>query len=167
MPAPGWLFAKVGRCPVHLCAMSRIRAPRTCAEWAAYYHLRYAVLRQPWGQPPGSERSPDDDAPGTVHALLPGPNGAALAVGCLHRRPAGLGQLRFMAAAPAARGRGHGTAVLRYLESAARAAGLTGLVLHARAGAVGFYERGGYAVVAPSHPLFGCVPHLLMRKTLD
>ena len=148
--------------------MSSIQAPRIPAEWAAYYALRYAVLRQPWGQPPGSERSPDDRAPGAVHALLPGPGGAALAVGCLLPLPdaPGVGQLRFMAVAPAAQGQGHGAAVLHHLEGRARAAGLRELRLHARAGAVHFYERHGYAVLAPSHTLFGSIPHFLMRKLL-
>ena len=44
--------------------------------------------------------------------------------------------------------------------------GLAKIVLHARETAVGFYERLGYAVVTPSHTLFGVLPHFLMRKNL-
>lgn len=146
-----------------------IQPPCTPAEWAAYYELRYAVLRQPWQQPPGSERCPADDAPDTVHALLPAEGGdapVALAVGMLQRLNARQGQIRFMAVAPAAAGTGLGRRIVTYLEHEARVLGLAEIVLHARETAVGFYERLGYAVVAPSHTLFGVLPHFLMRKKL-
>lgn len=144
-----------------------VQPPRTPAEWAAYYALRYAVLRQPWQQPPGSERVPADAEPGTVHALLlAAASPDAQAVGMLQPTSAHQGQVRFMAVAPASAGTGLGRQVLAYLETQARAAGLTEVVLHARASAVGFYEKLGYAVVAPSHTLFGIIPHVLMRKAL-
>ena len=146
-----------------------IQPPRTPAEWAAYYHLRYAVLRQPWQQPPGSERCPADDEPGTRHALLLAPASAApaaLAVGMLQQTDARQGQLRFMAVAPEAAGTGLGSRVVAYLEQEAQAAGFAEIVLHARETAVGFYQKHGYAVVAPSHTLFGVLPHFLMRKAL-
>lgn len=143
-----------------------IHAPRTPAEWAAYYQLRYAVLRRPWGQLLGSERADDDDAPTTVHALLPGPAGEALAVGRLHPASATEGQVRFMAVGPGSQGQGLGGQVLQYLESQARQLGLRAITLHAREAAVPFYQRHGYAVVAASHLLFGQIPHFLMRKEL-
>ncbi|TGE09843.1 GNAT family N-acetyltransferase [Hymenobacter fodinae] len=146
--------------------MPNISPPRTPAEWEAYYHLRYAVLRQPWGQPEGSERAEDDAHPTTTHALLLGPDGQALGVGRLHPSADQQGQVRFMAVHPQAQGQGVGRQVLEYLEAAARQQGLTEIVLHARQLAVPFYERLGYAVVAPSHTLFGTVPHFLMRKDL-
>ena len=144
-----------------------IAAPRTPAEWAAYYRLRYAVLRQPWQQPPGSERVPADDEPGTLHALLlaetTGPP-EALAVGMLQPTGHGQGQIRFMAVAPAVAGQGLGQRVVAYLETQAQLVGLTEIVLHSREAAVGFYQKLGYAVVAPSHLLFGEIQHFLMRK---
>lgn len=147
-----------------------VRPPHTPAEWAAYYALRYAVLRQPWQQPPGSERVPADDAPGTVHALLLADEAAdapaALAVGMLQPTSAQQGQIRFMAVAPQAAGRGLGREVVAYLEAQARAARIAEVVLHSREAAVGFYEKLGYAMVEPSHVLFGVIPHFLMRKQL-
>ncbi|GAB2856696.1 GNAT family N-acetyltransferase [Hymenobacter ruber] len=148
---------------------STIQPPRTPAEWAAYYKLRYAVLRQPWQQPPGSERVPADDEPGTMHALLlaetAGPP-EALAVGMLQPTSDEQGQIRFMAVAPQAAGQGLGQRVVAYLEGQARAAGLREIVLHSREKAVGFYEKLGYALVEPSHVLFGEIQHFLMRKLL-
>lgn len=146
--------------------MADISTPHTPADWDAYYHLRYTVLRQPWGQPEGSERAEDDSASTTTHALLLGPTGQALGVGRLHPSGAQQGQVRFMAVHPQAQGQGVGRRVLEYLEATARQQGLTEVVLHAREQAVPFYERLGYTVVAPSHTLFGTVPHFLMRKAL-
>ena len=91
----------------------------------------------------------------------------ALAVGMLQHLNAQQGQLRFMAVAPAAVGTGLGSQLVHYLENQARPTGLRELLLHARATAVGFYERHGYAVVGPSHTLFGVLPHFLMRKQLQ
>ena len=149
--------------------MLPILPPRTPAEWATYYALRYAVLRQPWQQPPGSERVPADDEPGTIHALLlaetSGPP-AALAVGMLQPTGFGQGQIRFMAVAPEATGQGLGQCVVDYLEAQARAMGLREIVLHSREAAVGFYEKLGYVVVEPSHLLFNEIQHFLMRKQL-
>ena len=146
-----------------------IQPPRTPAEWVAYYQLRYAVLRQPWQQPLGSERVPADDEPGTIHALLLAAAPAApeaLAVGMLQLTGAGQGQIRFMAVAPEATGQGLGQRVVAYLEAQARAVGVREIVLHAREAAVGFYEKLGYVAVAPSHLLFGEIQHFLMRKEL-
>ena len=153
-------------------AATTIHAPRTPAEWAAYYQLRYAVLRQPWQQPPGSERVAADDAPDTIHALLladaaaPATTPAARAVGMLQPTGAHQGQIRFMAVAPTAAGTGAGRQVVAYLEARARAVGIGEIVLHSREAAVGFYQKLGYAVVEPSHLLFGEIQHFLMRKEL-
>ncbi len=147
-----------------------IQCPRTPAEWAAYYQLRYAVLRQPWQQPPGSERVPADEEADTMHALLLAKGNdalpVALAVGMLQRIGTQQAQIRFMAVAPAAAGTGLGRRVVAYLEQEARADGLTEIVLHARETAVTFYATLNYELVAPSHTLFGVLPHFLMRKPL-
>ena len=119
-------------------ALPAVAPPRTPAEWAAYYRLRYEVLRQPWQQPFGSERAPDDEQATTTHALLLTPEGYAAGVGRLSPSGAGQGQIRFMAVHPAWQGRGAGRQLLRYLEQAARAQQLTELVLHARATVVRF-----------------------------
>ncbi|RSK51034.1 GNAT family N-acetyltransferase [Hymenobacter rigui] len=143
-----------------------VNSPQTPPEWTTYYHLRYTVLRQPWQQPEGSERADDDDDATTTHALLLAPEGYATGVGRLHPSGPAQGQIRFMAVHPAWQARGVGRQVLEYLEAAARQQGLTELVLHAREAAVPFYERMGYTVEAPSHTLFGSIPHFLMRKAL-
>ena len=144
----------------------KIGPPATPAAWAAYYALRYAVLRQPWQQPPGSEQLPDDPDPAVCHALLTDAHGAALAVGRLHPAAPGQGQVRMVAVSPLAQGQGAGRQLMTYLEAQAREQGLTEILLHARHNAVAFYERLGYATVAPSYTLFGQIPHFVMTKTL-
>ncbi|WP_345055435.1 GNAT family N-acetyltransferase [Hymenobacter glaciei] len=145
-----------------------IQPPRTSTEWDAYYALRYAVLRAPWQQPPGSERVPADEEPGTIHALLldDATPAAALAVGMLQPTGPTQGQIRFMAVAPEAAGTGLGRQVVAHLEVEARAVGIAEVVLHSREAVVGFYEKLGYVLVEPSHTLFGVIPHFLMRKEL-
>ncbi|WP_022821943.1 GNAT family N-acetyltransferase [Hymenobacter norwichensis] len=142
-----------------------VRSPQTSTEWLAYYRLRYEVLRQPWQQPLGSERVPEDEAPTTVHAMCVMPNGAVAGVGMLQPARENKGQVRFMAVAPAWQGQGIGRELLVYLEEAAMQLGYAEIILHAREAAVPFYQRQQYTIVAPSHTLFGSIPHFLMAKT--
>lgn len=139
-----------------------IAEPASEAQWSAYYDLRWRILRAPWGQPPGSER--DDLEAGAFHLLACDAAGAALGVGRLHFNGPGEAQVRFMAVAEHARGRGVGSALLRRLEEAAWARGATVIVLEARDTAVPFYQRHGYAVVGEGKTLFGTVRHCRMRK---
>ncbi|MCB2406873.1 GNAT family N-acetyltransferase [Hymenobacter lucidus] len=143
-----------------------VRAPHSPADFTAYYQLRYQVLRQPWQQPLGSERADDDDAPTTIHALFAAPDGTVAGVARLHPSGPAQAQVRYMAVAETYQGQGVGRQLLEYLENAARQLDLTECVLHARAAAVAFYERQGYHIVAPSHTLFGSIPHFLMSKEL-
>jgi hypothetical protein len=42
--------------------------------------------------------------------------------------------------------------------------GATEIILHARAQALGFYEKLGYICIEQSHLLFGEIQHFLMKK---
>jgi hypothetical protein len=55
-------------------------------------------------------------------------------------------RIRQMAVSPTHQRRGLGKKVMNELEANLRSRGLTNLVLHARASAVGFYEKLGYTV---------------------
>lgn len=65
----------------------------------------------------------------------------------------------------AARGLGVGAALVRAVEAAARARGLTAVDLHAQTHALGFYERLGYQAYGPEFPDAG-IPHRAMRRAL-
>lgn len=142
----------------------RIIEPATPQQFEQYYHLRYLTLRQPWGQPKGSERA-DDDATAT-HAMLVSDSGEAIGVCRLHLQTPQEAQLRFMGIHENYQGKGLGKLLLDYLEEKARAMGATTIVLQAREKAVSFYERNGYAIVEKTHLLFGSIQHYKMAKQL-
>ncbi|MCY7349995.1 MAG: GNAT family N-acetyltransferase [Cytophagaceae bacterium] len=142
----------------------QIRPPETPAEWEAYYRLRFEILRQPWGQAPGTERLPDEAE--ATHAAAFDTDGTLLGVGRLQQNSPTQGQVRLMAVSPAAQGRGVGKAIVQYLEDQARQQGLTEIVLEARQNAVAFYEGIGYEIRAKSHLLFGEIQHWTMQKKI-
>ncbi|GIV56898.1 MAG: hypothetical protein KatS3mg040_1666 [Candidatus Kapaibacterium sp.] len=140
-----------------------IRAPSSPSEWEAYYALRYRILRQPWDQPPGSER--DELEPIACHrAAIEQSTGRIVGCGRIHRRDDGTAQIRYMAVEEGYRNLGIGSLLLESLEEWAVEQGFRTIVLYARRPAVAFYERYGYRIVAPAHTLFGAIEHVLMQK---
>jgi predicted GNAT family N-acyltransferase len=78
----------------------------------------------------------------------------------------GAGSLGRLAVLKTARGLGVGVALVRGIEDAARARGLTAVDLHAQTHALGFYERLGYVAYGPEFPDAG-IPHRAMRRALQ
>ncbi len=72
-------------------------------------------------------------------------------------------RIRGMATAPAARGRGLGSAVLAELVRHALARGAVRVWCNARTPARAFYERGGFRVVSGEFELPGIGPHVRME----
>lgn len=142
----------------------RIEPPRTGADFAALYDLRWQLLRAPWQQPRGSERDEHDAT--AIHALARHAQGELLGIARLHRIDEHCGQIRYLAVRPEWQGQGIGTALLCWLEDRAREEGLKEIVLNARAPSVGFYRRLGYAETGEGPVLFGTLPHRRMRKRL-
>ena len=140
-----------------------IKSPQTDAEWKAYYALRFNVLREPWNQPLGSEVLADEDQ--AIHAIAVEDN-EVLGVARMHESAEKQGQVRCVATATAAQGKGIGKAIMAYLEEQAKAKGWTEIVLEARENAVPFYQAIGYTIVAESYLLFGEIQHYRMSKTL-
>ncbi|MCH0539936.1 GNAT family N-acetyltransferase [Streptomyces sp. MUM 203J] len=77
----------------------------------------------------------------------------------------GLGALGRLAVTRAARGLGVGAALVRGIEDAGRARGLTVMELSAQTQALGFYERLGYVPYGDVYPDAG-IPHRAMRRAL-
>ncbi|MER7715827.1 GNAT family N-acetyltransferase [Streptomyces flaveolus] len=77
-----------------------------------------------------------------------------------------VGSLGRLAVVRDARGLGVGAALVRAVEDAARARGLTAVDLHAQTHALGFYERLGYQAYGPEFPDAG-IPHRAMRRVLQ
>jgi N-acetylglutamate synthase-like GNAT family acetyltransferase len=141
-----------------------LSAPRTEAEFEAYYDLRWRVLRAPWAQPRGSERDEFEEVADHVTAV--DPEGRLIGVGSL--RPTGQGEarIRYMAIEEAWRGRGVGRAILARLEAQAQRRSVSRILLNAREGVIGFYERMGYSVAGEAPTLFGVIRHSRMEKQL-
>jgi ribosomal protein S18 acetylase RimI-like enzyme len=79
----------------------------------------------------------------------------------------GAWRIRGMATAPAARGRGAGTAVLDALLAHARANGATRVWCNARIGARTLYERAGLGVVSEEFEIPEIGPHYVMERRFD
>jgi ribosomal protein S18 acetylase RimI-like enzyme len=77
----------------------------------------------------------------------------------------GAWRVRGMATAPAARGRGAGSAVLRALIEHAEANGATRIWCNARVPAISLYERAGFVVTSDvfEEPQIG--PHVVMERS--
>jgi ribosomal protein S18 acetylase RimI-like enzyme len=142
-----------------------LHSPRSPSEWEAYFDLRWRILRQPWGQPRGSERDSEDDS--AFHLLLMDAAGKALACGRLHLTAPGEAQVRYMAVDEHARGCGCGGRILEALEAEARGRGGRKIVLNARDNAVEFYRKRGYSILGDAETLFGVIRHVRMAKLLQ
>ncbi len=145
-------------------SMLEIKSPQTESEWKAYYALRFNVLREPWNQPLGSEVLADEDQ--AIHAIAIDDNEEVLGVARMHESAEKQGQVRCVATATEAQGKGIGKAIMAYLEEKAKQKGWTEIVLEARENAVPFYEAIGYTIVAESYLLFGEIQHYRMQKSL-
>ena len=138
-----------------------IRSPRTDVEWENYYNLRYRILRQPWGQPLGSERN-EGDTTGIHLALFDYDRIRAIAR--LDISGVGEGQVRFVAVDKSVQGKGFGKLIMKEAESVSISRGDTRMILHAREVAVDFYKSQGYEILEKSHVLFERIQHYLMQK---
>ena len=141
-----------------------VRSPETETEFRAYYDLRWRVLREPWGQPLGSERDEHDVT--ATHVAGYDEAKRLVCVGRLHAVGTDVGQVRYMAVKESLRGRGLGQAVLDEIERLAKQQGMRTIVLDAREEVAGFYLRNGYVATGDGHTLFGEVRHTKMEKSL-
>ncbi|MFI8303319.1 GNAT family N-acetyltransferase [Streptomyces sp. NPDC085927] len=138
----------------------------------ACFAVRKEVFVAEQGVPEDLEYDAHDA--GAVHVLALGEDGEPLGTGrLLHGGAAAaktggdtsVGSLGRLAVTRRARGLGIGAALVRGIEEAARARGLTAVDLHAQTHALGFYERLGYVAYGPEFPDAG-MPHRAMRRAL-
>lgn len=140
-----------------------IRTPKSDAEWDAYYDLRYRILREPLGQPRGSERNEGDEI-GIHFALFEDDKIKAIARLDYSDLQEGIAQVRFVAVEENLQGKGFGKKIMIATEEAAIARGDKKMILHARDYAVDFYLKLGYTLIGESYLLFGQLQHYLMEK---
>ncbi|GAA2192977.1 GNAT family N-acetyltransferase [Streptomyces bangladeshensis] len=149
-----------------------VRVAEDPADRAACFAVRKEVFVVEQGVAEDIEYDAYDAV--AVHVLAVREDGLPLGTGrLLHGEAAvaktggdpSVGSLGRLAVSRQARGLGVGAALVRALEDAARARGLTAVDLHAQTHALGFYERLGYAAYGPEFPDAG-IPHRAMRRAL-
>lgn len=125
--------------------------------------LRQAVLRRPLGL-----NLYDEDLEAEARQLHFGLFDGNTLLACIVAEPVSpqAVKLRQMAVAPERQGQGHGRTLMQGLENELFRRGYTLASLHARATAVGFYERLGYHPTG-SEFIEVTIPHFRMEKRLD
>jgi predicted GNAT family N-acyltransferase len=149
-----------------------VRIAEDPADREACFAVRKEVFVREQGVPEDIEYDAYDAE--AVHVLAVREEGVPLGTGRLLSGDAAaaknggdpsVGSLGRLAVTREARGLGVGAALVRAIEEAARARGLTAVDLHAQTHALGFYERLGYEVYGPEFPDAG-IPHRAMRRPL-
>ncbi|MBI5460873.1 MAG: GNAT family N-acetyltransferase [Gammaproteobacteria bacterium] len=141
-----------------------ILTPETAEDFERYFALRWRILRQPWGQPLGSER--DTLETQSWHRMACVEERIPVGVARLHLNNPEQAQIRYMAVEHDRQRQGIGVALALELEKVARLLGADEIVLHARDDSIGFYEHLGYRVTAPAHTLYETIRHSEMHKRL-
>ncbi|MET8078383.1 GNAT family N-acetyltransferase [Streptomyces sp. NPDC005303] len=149
-----------------------VRVAEDPADREACFTVRKEVFVGEQGVPEDIEYDAYDAV--AVHVLAVREDGVPLGTGRLLSGEAAagktggdasVGSLGRLAVTQEARGLGVGAALVRAVEDAARARGLTAVDLHAQTHALGFYERLGYVAYGPEFPDAG-IPHRAMRRVL-
>ncbi len=141
-----------------------VTSPQTPQDFEKYYQLRWQILRKPWNQPRGSEVTSDENS--CIHAMVLSDSGEVLGVARLQFNTPQTAQVRFVAVANEAQGKGVGRKLMEHLESVAKEKGAKEMVLDARENAVPFYKKLNYQILEKSYLLFGEIQHYRMAKNL-
>lgn len=145
--------------------MNQCITPVTPEQFEAYYALRWQILRQPWGQAPGSEQ--DELEQESFHRMLVNDQGQVVALGRVHKTAQKEAQIRYMAVSDKVQGQGLGKQIVAVLEQVAQQHGVTQISLKARENALDFYLRLGYQQQGFSHLLYDEIRHISMTKVLN
>lgn len=141
-----------------------ILTPESDSDYERYYNLRWRILRQPWGQAPGSERDALEHL--SWHRMACITERIPVGVARLHLNTPEQAQIRYMAVEHSRQRQGIGVALVLELENLARVHSAQEIMLHARHNSIGFYAQLGYCVTGSAHTLYDTIPHSEMRKKL-
>ncbi len=132
------------------------------SEYADALQLRAAVLRAPLGL-----RLTDADLADEAACCHIGgfDGGRLIAVLLLRPLDARTVKMRQVAVHPDFQKSGTGSRLMAFAEGVAKAHGFTTMIAHARATALGFYQKVGYEVVGEEF-IETTIPHRLVTKTL-
>src|SRR5690606_8472529 len=121
-----------------------ITEPVSEKDFELYYNLRFKILREPWGQPKGSEK--DELENESIHVMVCIDERIPVGVGRAHFNSPDEAQIRYMAVEDGWQGKGIGKMVLSYLEKKIDRRGASKIFLNARDNAVDFYKKHGYQI---------------------
>ena len=141
----------------------RIIQVKTETDFKPYYHLRWQLLRAPWGEAEGSET---DDIESVCFHVMAVDNEQVVGVARLQFNSDDEAQLRYMAVIPSHEKQGIGRALVATVEQQAQKSSHKIIMLHARENAVGFYKKLGYRLIEKSYLLFDEIQHFYMSKRL-
>jgi len=139
-----------------------ITYPKTQLETDEYYHLRWKILREPWGQPLGSEK---DDMENKSKHFIAVINKVIVAVSRLHLEDS-IAFIRYMAVDTPYQKQGIGKKLLNHVENVAKQMDTTTIRLNAREDYLGFYLKNGYFDCGAGHTLYNTIKHRKMSKHL-
>ena len=142
-----------------------IQQPSTEEEFKHYYHLRWKMLRAPWGQPEGSEV--DDIEDQCFHVMACTPTNEVIGVARLQFNSKTEAQIRYMAIAENFERKGIGRELVNALEQRAKKASYKTITLDAREPAIGFYKKLEYKIIKKSYLLFDVIQHYQMKKEIQ
>lgn len=145
--------------------MILIKSPATREDFKQYYDLRYRVLREPWGQPRGTEK--DDYEPISQHFMaVESENGEILGVVKMFEKEPGVAWVSHLAVAGRHQNKGIGRLLMDHVENLAREQGYKTIGCMSRLNTTKYFEKMGYKVAGmPSH-YFGTTQVIWMEKPL-
>ena len=138
-----------------------IKQPESADDFKQYYHLRYRILRAPWGEAEGSEV---DDIEDRCFHIMVQDGDKTVGAGRLQFNSVNQAQIRYMAVEKEYEGNGIGRMIVNALEREAGNKNIKTIMLDAREPAVGFYEKLGYKIEEQSYLLFDQIQHYRMKK---
>ena len=140
--------------------MIEVQEPSSSLEWAAYYKIRWEILRKPLGLKKGSER--DDLENKSIHRLIKYGN-EIIGVGRLHFNDGYIAQIRYMAIVERFRGKGLGRLLVDEFIKISKDNNREKIMLYAREPVLKFYKKLGFKKIEKAHRLES-IQHFLMER---
>lgn len=144
--------------------MYRIDTPVSEQDFVDYFEFRWQMLRKPWNFPLGSEK--DEYEQVSQHRMIRGTHGEVIAVGRVHMNSAEEAQIRHVAVANDAQGKGLAKMIMSALESVARQEGAVRMVTNSRELSIPFFTSCGFEIEKEAPNELGKLKRQQMVKRL-
>lgn len=144
--------------------MYKVQTPASDTDFEDYFHFRWLMLRKPWNYPEGSEK--DEYEQVSEHRMIRDHKGNVIAIGRIHLNTAEEAQIRHIAVATDAQGKGLGKLILSALEHVAREQGAERLVTNSRELSIAFFSACGFEVEREAANELGQLKRQQMVKKL-